>query len=137
MLQSDFAYMISPRMFKRFVVQDLTDCCAAMDHGFYHLDGKGQLAHLDQLLAIERLRGIQWIPGDGQPPGDEWTEVLQRIRAAGKLCQLYVSLEGARRIVREHDGGRGFVLAVGGPEVTHATAPALYRELTGEDDPAA
>jgi hypothetical protein len=42
MLQSDFAYMISPKMFERFVMPDLQACCAALDHAFYHLDGKGR-----------------------------------------------------------------------------------------------
>jgi len=43
MLQSDFAYMISPEMFDRYVLPDLEACCAAMDYAFYHLDGKGSL----------------------------------------------------------------------------------------------
>jgi 5-methyltetrahydrofolate--homocysteine methyltransferase len=111
MFQSDFAYMISPRMFEKFVLPDLTRLCASVDHGFYHLDGKGQIAHLDMLLAMEDLKGIQWIPGDGQAPPEAWPELLGRIRAAGKLCQLYVNPEGARRIVREH-GGEGFALAI-------------------------
>jgi 5-methyltetrahydrofolate--homocysteine methyltransferase len=111
MLQSDLAYMISPRMFERFVMPDLAACCEALDHAFYHLDGVGQIPHLDPLLSLERLHGIQWIPGDGQPPPEEWLTLLRRIREAGKLCQLYVSAEGARRIVREL-GGRGFVLHV-------------------------
>jgi len=68
MLQSDFSYMISPRMFTRFVLPDLRACCDALDYPFYHLDGPGQLRHLDILLGIPNLRGIQWIPGAGQPP---------------------------------------------------------------------
>jgi hypothetical protein len=111
MLQSDFAYMISPKMFERFVLPDLAACCEAMDYGFYHLDGKGQLRHLDLLFSMERLRGIQWIPGDGMPPPECWLPELKRIRDAGKLCQLYVTAEGARTIVREL-GGRGFALSV-------------------------
>ena len=111
MLQSDFAYMISPQMFERFVLPDLAACCDALDYAFYHLDGKGQIAQLDMLLSLERLRGIQWIPGDGQPPPEEWLPLLQRIRDGGKLCQLYVSPEGARTIVREL-GGRGFAFYV-------------------------
>ena len=31
MLQSDFAYMISPRMFERFVLPDLAACCDGLD----------------------------------------------------------------------------------------------------------
>jgi len=111
MLQSDFCYMISPQMFERFVLPDLAACCDAMEHAFYHMDGKGQIPHLDMLLSIERLRGIQWIPGEGQPPPQEWPELLARIRKAGKLCQLYTSPEGALKIVREH-GGKGFALMI-------------------------
>ncbi len=111
MLQSDFAYMISPRMFEHFVLPDLAACCEALDHGFYHLDGKGQIVHLDMLLSLERLRGIQWVPGDGQPPPEDWLPLLKRIVGAGKRCQLSVSPEGALRIVREL-GGRGFALAI-------------------------
>jgi hypothetical protein len=114
MLQSDLAYMISPRMFERFVLPDLAACCQKLDHAFYHLDGKGQIRHLEMLLSLERLRGIQWIPGDGQPPPEEWLPLLQRIRQAGKLCQLYVSPQGARAIAREL-GGRGFAFYIEQP----------------------
>ncbi len=111
MFQSDFSYMISPRMFERFVMPDLAACCAAMEHGFYHLDGKGEIPHLDMLLSLERLRGIQWIPGDGAPPPEEWLPLLKRIRDGGKLCQLNVSAEGALKIARAL-GGKGFVFAI-------------------------
>ncbi|MDO9087249.1 MAG: hypothetical protein Q7U53_13665 [Anaerolineaceae bacterium] len=99
MLQSDFSYMISPRMFKRFVLPDLTACCDFLEYPFYHLDGIGQLNHLDQILAIPNLRGIQWIPGAGQPEPEEWLDVLKKIRTAGKLCQVYVSRAGMEKII--------------------------------------
>lgn len=111
MLQSDFAYMISPDMFERFVLPDLATLCQRLDYPFYHMDGIGQLRHLDALLAIPELRGIQWQPGDGQPTGDHWPDVLRRIRDGGKLCQVYVNREGAYRILREL-GGRGFIFHV-------------------------
>jgi len=111
MLQNDLAYMISPQMFERFVLPDLAACCEALEHGFYHLDGKGQIRHLDLLLSMERLRGIQWIPGDGQPPPEEWLPLLKRIRDGGKLCQLYVSPAGALKIVHEL-GGQGLALYI-------------------------
>ena len=135
MLQCDFSYMISPKMFERFVAPDLAACCDYLDHGFYHLDGKGQIPHLPHLLAIPRLRGIQWIPGDGQPPPEEWLPLLKRIRDGGKLCQVFVSPEGARRIVRTL-GGRGFLLVINrkledfyAPE----TAQAFLQTLAAED----
>ena len=92
-------------------MSDLDACCDELDYAFYHLDGRGQIAHLDQLLSLARLRGIQWVPGDGQPPADCWLPLLKRIRDGGKLCQVYVNSQGALTIVREL-GGRGFLLVV-------------------------
>jgi 5-methyltetrahydrofolate--homocysteine methyltransferase len=131
MLQCDFAYMISPHMFERFVMPDLASCCEALDHGFYHLDGKGQIPHLDMLLSLERLRGIQWIPGDGQPPPEEWLPLLKRIRDGGKLCQLYVTPEGARTVVQEI-GGRGFAFHIA-EWMGQEDAQAFIRLLASDD----
>ncbi|MFC1959991.1 hypothetical protein ACFLYO_04710, partial [Chloroflexota bacterium] len=121
MLQSDFCYMISPEMFERFVLPDLTACCDHLDYGFYHLDGKGQIPHLDMVLAIPNLRGVQWQPGDGQPRADGWLDLLRRIREAGKLCQVYVDREGAMTIAREL-GGKGFQFQVVAEPLTAAEA---------------
>jgi hypothetical protein len=130
MLQSDLAYMISPGMFERFVVPDLIACCDLLDQGFYHLDGPGQIAHVDLLLGIPRLRGIQWIPGDGHPPPDQWLSLLKRIIDGGKLCQVFVTAEGALHIVR-NIGGRGFFLAISdemAPDEAAAFLELLARE---------
>lgn len=136
MFQSDFAYMISPAMFERFVVPDLTTCCETIDYGFYHLDGKGQIPHLNHLLAIHKLRGIQWIPGDGQPTPDQWLPLLKRIRDGGKLCQVFVSPDGARRIV-QNLGGKGFLFVINSElESFYADpeqAPAFLKLLAHED----
>jgi hypothetical protein len=135
MLQSDFAYMISPAMFERFVLPDLMACCNHLDHGFYHLDGKTQIRHLDLLCSIERLRGVQWIPGDGQPPPHEWLPLLKRIREGGKLCQVFVSAEGARTIVKNL-GGRGFlfVLQPTGEEFQNPEDAWAFLKVLAEED---
>lgn len=132
MLQCDFSYMISPKMFERFVLPDLEACCENLDHGFYHLDGKGQLPHLDMLLSMRRLRGVQWIPGSGQPSADRWPEVLARIKRAGRLCQIFVSPAEALRVVREH-GGKGFALAVGAGDMTPGQIQDFLKTLAEED----
>lgn len=131
MLQCDFAYMISPEMFQRFVLPDLTACCAHLSHGFYHLDGPAQIAHVDLLMGIERLRGIQWVPGAGNADPEAWPALLARIVRGGKLCQVVVSAEGALRIVREV-GGKGFMLTIS-EQMTAAEAAAFLRLLERED----
>jgi 5-methyltetrahydrofolate--homocysteine methyltransferase len=135
MLQCDFSYMISPAMFERFVMPDLVACCNHLEHAFYHLDGRGEIPHLDMLLSIPRLRGVQWIPGDGQPTADRWPQLLARIRAGGKLCQIFVTPEGALRVVRTV-GGRGFLFVVSGspsefPDREHVQA--FLEELRSSD----
>jgi 5-methyltetrahydrofolate--homocysteine methyltransferase len=87
MLQCDFSYMISPRMFRRFVQPELAATCKRLSHSFYHLDGVGQIPHLPILLEIAELNGVQWIHGDGKPDSGNWPEVFQAIRAGKKLIQ--------------------------------------------------
>lgn len=128
MLQSDFSYMISPRMFKRFVLPDLIACTEAMDYGFYHMDGKGQIPHLDMLLSIPRLRGIQWQPGAGAPMAEGWIDLLERIRDGGKLCQVYVHRQGALEIARQI-GGRGILFYVEEPYLTTEQAETFMEQM--------
>lgn len=131
LLQSDFSYMISPSMFERFVIPDLERCCKIMDIPFYHLDGKGQLPHLDFLLSLEKLRGIQWVPGEGQPEANEWPDVLSRIREAGKFVQISLSLEGALDLKRKMNLD-GFIINVIVPKgMTTGEAEAYYDEIIG------
>lgn len=113
MLQCDFCYMISPAMFERFVLPELAATCEFLDDAFYHLDGPGALPHLDMLLGIGSLKGIQWIPGAGNPDAARWPDVLRRIHAAGKLCQIWAAPEDAMKITREI-GGKGFQFIVDG-----------------------
>lgn len=85
-LQCDFSAMISPKMFEEFVSPSLTREAAFLDKSIYHLDGPGELPHLDHILDIDRINGIQWQPGAGQPNmGDpKWYPVLKKIQAKGK-----------------------------------------------------
>jgi 5-methyltetrahydrofolate--homocysteine methyltransferase len=120
MLQCDFAYMIGPEMFDEFVKPELAATCRKLKNAFYHLDGVGQLPHLDSLLAIPELKGIQWIPGDGQPDLSHWPEVYRKIRRAGKLIQLFSSqYAGGLEIVdvlAEQLGSAKGIIAIAGAD---------------------
>ncbi|MDP6350415.1 MAG: hypothetical protein QF719_06560 [Chloroflexota bacterium] len=113
MHQCDFCYMLSPDMFERFVKPQLVAAFQTMPHAFYHLDGPGQLNHLDSFLEIEELKGIQWVPGAGVADEGGWPEVYQKIRAAGKLVQIGVSdgpqMEIFDRIIDQVGSAEGLV----------------------------
>lgn len=80
------------------------------------------------MLKIEGIQGIQWIPGAGENPPQEWLPLLRRIREADKLCQVYVTSAGAMQIAREL-GGKGFAFVLDdemSPEQAEATIKAIY-----------
>ena len=90
-LQCDFAYMISPKDFEKFVMPSMVRTTGFLDHSIFHLDGQGQIAHLDQLLSLPKLDGIQWVPGDGSPPvwEDQWFPMYKKIQDANKCLVLH------------------------------------------------
>jgi len=90
-LQCDFAAMISPDHFERFVMPSLSRISEFLDHSIFHLDGPEQIVHLDQLLSLPRLDGIQWVPGDGKAPvwDAQWFPLYERILSAGKNLVLH------------------------------------------------
>ena len=101
MLQCDFCFMIGPAQFREFAYPELADSFKRFKSPFYHLDGVGELNHLDALLADPNLKGIQWIPGASQPGVARWPEVYKKILKAGKRIQLFGSLEEFDEIARQ------------------------------------
>jgi hypothetical protein len=89
-LQCDFSAMISPRMFRKFIVPALSAQCRWLDFSLYHLDGTTAIQHLDALLEVENLDAIEWTPQAGKPNGgsSEWYKLYRRIKAGGKGVQV-------------------------------------------------
>lgn len=84
----DFMCMISEDMYREFVEPELLLEIELYQNSIFHLDGPDALKHLDSLLAIDALAGIQWVYGAGQPTAAHWLEVLRRIQAAGKMIHI-------------------------------------------------
>ncbi len=85
----DYSCMLSPEQGRRFFLPYVRQEVEHLDRAVYHLDGKGSLQHLDELLAIPGIDCIQWVPGDGQPRTIEWMDLLKKIQAAGKSVWIY------------------------------------------------
>mgnify|MGYP000896408048 CR=1 FL=1 len=102
--QCDCSAMFSPQMFEEFVLPSLQEQCRQLDYSIYHWDGPGQIPHLDLLLSMPELTGIQWVPGDGNPgvESPKWFPLYKRIQAAGKnLVLLGAPLHSVESIVKE------------------------------------
>lgn len=109
MTQCDFSYMIGPEMFDEFVLPELSRSQARLGNAFYHLDGAGELPHLDSLLKVKELKGIQWVPGEGQPPLEEWPDVYRRIRDAGKLTQISGTFKTLEKLAKDLGSAEGII----------------------------
>ncbi len=110
-LQCDFCYMIGPEMFEEFVKPELVASAKRLKNSIYHLDGPGQLPHLDSLLKIPELGCIQWIPGAGQPDMTQWPDVYRKIHAAGKKIQVY-GLDALDAVAQQIGTAKGIVAVV-------------------------
>lgn len=97
----DFICMISQDMAEEFVLPELIDEIKYLDASIYHLDGPGALKHLDRLLEIPELKGIQWVYGAGQPTASHWIPVLKKIQDAGKTIHVDIVPEEIDILLQE------------------------------------
>lgn len=88
--QCDFAYMISPKMFRELFLPAIEKQTRFLDHAIHHVDGVGNFAHVAALCELPRLQAIQILPGAGKPSPLHYLDVLKKVQAAGK--NLFISL---------------------------------------------
>ncbi|MBN1810107.1 MAG: hypothetical protein JW909_13655 [Planctomycetes bacterium] len=111
-VQCDFSAMISPDMFREFVLPHVQDTCSRVPYTIFHLDGPGQIPHLQMLLDLPDLNGIQWVPGAGNPGtgSPHWFPMYNRIQDAGKLLVLQGMNRNDVRGVAETLDPRGLLI---------------------------
>jgi len=97
----DFMGMISQEMYQQFVEPEIKRELSFLKNSIFHLDGPGALRHLDDLLKIEELNGIQWVYGAGQPTAAHWIPVLKKIQDAGKLVHIDIVAEDLPILLKE------------------------------------
>jgi len=85
--QCDFSTMISPEMFREFVVPEIEDYARYLDYIIWHLDGPDEIKHLDALLEIPAIRAYDIVPAEGGPPcaSPLWLPQMRKIQEKGKL----------------------------------------------------
>lgn len=83
-MQCDMSVMFSADMYEEFVLDELNQQMEWLEYPVYHFDGIEQEKHLVHLLALEKLKAIQWTHVAGQPSAGHFIPVLKRIQDAGK-----------------------------------------------------
>jgi len=99
----DFSAMISPRMFEEFALPTLkNDSKQFKGRLVYHLDGTGQLPHIDMLCSIQGLHAIQWVPGAGNEDSlsEKHYPLYKKIIESGKKICLSDDFNDGDRVKR-------------------------------------
>ena len=102
-LSCDFSALISSKMFEKFFIPEIEAQARWLDNCMYHLDGPDAIRHLDRLLEIPEINGIQWVPGDGSPKSPlHWLPMLKKIQKKGKLLYLvYIDKKDIEPVLSE------------------------------------
>jgi len=98
---SDFSCFISKENFEEHVIPGLEEELDKLPASIYHLDGPGALHHMDRLLELKKLNGIQWVQGAGAPPAREWIQIYKKIQKAGKCIQAHCEPEDIEPLCKE------------------------------------
>jgi 5-methyltetrahydrofolate--homocysteine methyltransferase len=99
-LSCDFSYMISPAMFRRWVLPALLEESETVKHMYYHWDGPGALVHFDALMSIPRLHAVGYVPPPFERHSD-YIELYKRVQAAGKGVHVWGLPDEMKRIHKE------------------------------------
>lgn len=89
----DFSCMVSPEVYNELIAREIEMETEALDASIYHLDGPDALRHLDRILQMPKLNGVQWVYGAGQPTASQWVDVIKKIQAAGKCVYIDVAAD--------------------------------------------
>jgi hypothetical protein len=86
----DFSCMISEKMYGEMIAEEIEKETEYLDGSMYHLDGPDALKHLDRILKMPSLGGVQWVYGAGNPTASHWIPEIKKIQAAGKCVHIQV-----------------------------------------------
>jgi hypothetical protein len=90
-LQCDWCCMVSPAMFRRWVLPALEEEAEIVKHAIYHWDGPGAIVHTDDLIASKGLLALSYVPGAGHGGHIDYLDLLKRVQAGGKAVQVWGS----------------------------------------------
>lgn len=126
---SDFWCMLSPAMARHYVLPEIVAELAPLERSLFHLDGPQALPHLDMLLELPQLNGVQWVFGDGNGPATKWLHVYRRIQQAGKCMEICCGTPAEAMTILEHLRPEGVWLAVGKAFDSAGEATAFLRDV--------
>lgn len=87
-ISNDFMVMVSGDFFDEFIDAPLREMVNFHERTLFHLDGENAVVHLDKLLKIDNLTGIQVQATPFVHSAEMWIPHLKKIQAAGKCTWI-------------------------------------------------
>lgn len=110
--QCDFGFNISKEHFDEFALPYLYEEIDMLDAAEYHLDGPGNIKHVESICSIDKIKVIQWVPGTGNEDKD-WTSLFEKINDLNKGLWLSAkSPEKAVELWNKYNKSGRMILAV-------------------------
>ncbi len=100
-LQCDFSCMVSPAMFRRWILPALEEEAEIVGHALYHWDGPAAQVHTADLVASPGLLALSYVPGAGRGSHIDYLDLLKRVQARGKAVQVWGTPEELKTMHRE------------------------------------
>lgn len=99
--QSDVSCMLSPEMFREFVVPELDILGNHFGNLWYHLDGNSAAQHLETLLSLPYLKMLQYTPTSNieQANGPAHFELYRKAQNAGKIVHIQLPAENIKPLL--------------------------------------
>jgi len=100
-VQCDFGVMLSPEMYKEFVMPDLARITSYLDYSTYHLDGVEQMRFIDMIASLPNINAIQWNPAVFDFHPSEHMASFKRIKEFGLSLSVSVrNIDDAKYLVK-------------------------------------
>jgi len=106
----DFSALISPEFFAEFSLPVLQQEVESMTHIVYHVDGWGVANHLDHILAVPEINGIQWVQDPSQQAIMQWVPLIKQVLAAGKSIIVDLQHSELEDFIAAMDSPKGIYL---------------------------
>ena len=120
MVQCDFVALVSTHMVKRFFLNEIRIETESLDHCFFHLDGPDAIKHIDTILALSTLDGLNYVMGSGcEFTLQQTIDLYKRVQAAGKIAVLGASQATLEPLLTQLDPRKLF-LRMGARSAEHA-----------------
>ncbi|MFN8460000.1 MAG: hypothetical protein U0401_36010 [Anaerolineae bacterium] len=109
----DFSAMISPEFFAEFSLPILQREVKPMTHNVYHVDGRGVANHLDYILSVPEISGIQWVQDPSRQAIMQWVPLIKKVLAAGKSIIVDLQHSELEEFIAAMDSPKGIFLWIG------------------------